>query len=149
MTGDIFIDTNVLLYAIDDKDTKKRDKAREWLAACWQRRCGRLSTQVLGEFYVNVRKKFPSGVSAGDARVEIRRYPLWQPWVIDHPTIETAWAIEARYRYDYWDALMLAAAKHQGCRYLLSEDMQHDEVVEGVHIVNPFKQGIELLDAPA
>ena len=51
----IFLDTNVFLYGIDDRDADKRDRARAWIAACWQRRCGRLSTQVLNEFYVNVR----------------------------------------------------------------------------------------------
>jgi predicted nucleic acid-binding protein len=53
----IFCDTNVLIYAVDDRDKEKRDRAREWLAHCWESRCGKLSTQVLSEFYVNIRKK--------------------------------------------------------------------------------------------
>lgn len=145
--SDVFIDTNVLLYGVDDADPAKRDRAREWIAACWQRRCGRLSTQVLNEYYVNVKKKFSKAIAQGDARAEIRRYQHWRPWVIDHPTIETAWAVESRFGMHYWDALMIAAAQQQGCTLFLSEDLQHEQQIDGVRIVNPFLAGPELLDA--
>jgi predicted nucleic acid-binding protein len=144
--SDVFVDTNVLLYGVDDADLAKRDRAREWIAACWQRRCGRLSTQVLNEFYVNIKKKFPRAVAQGDARAEIRRYQHWRPWVIDHPTIETAWAVESRFGLHYWDALMIAAAQQQGCTLFLSEDLQHEQQIDSVRIVNPFLAGPEMLD---
>jgi predicted nucleic acid-binding protein len=147
--SEVFLDTNVLLYAVDEKDVAKRDRARQWLTACWQRRCGRLSTQVLSEFYVNARRKFDHLISAGDARAEVRRYQNWKPWVIDHPTVETAWAVESRYGLNYWDALVVAAAQHQGCTVLLTEDLQHDQQIDSVRIVNPFLVGPELLDATA
>jgi len=147
--SEVFLDTNVLLYAVDDKDSAKRDRARQWLTVCWQRRCGRLSTQVLNEFYANARKKFETAISAGDARAEVRRYQNWKPWVIDHPTVETAWAVESRYGLNYWDALIVASAQHQGCTVLLSEDLQHDQQIDSVRIVNPFLVGPELLDAAA
>lgn len=144
--SEVFVDTSVLLYAVDDRDPHKRDLARAWLAECWQRRCGRLSWQVLGEFYANVRKKFADALSAGDARAEVRRYQQWRPWAIDHATLETAWALESRYRVDYWDALMVASAQHQGCTVLLTEELQHDQRIDKVRIVNPFVAGPELLD---
>jgi predicted nucleic acid-binding protein len=147
--SDVFIDTNVLLYGVDDADPVKRDRAREWIAACWQRRCGRLSTQVINEYYVNVKKKFSKAIVQGDARAEIRRYQHWRPWVIDHPTIETAWAVESRFGLHYWDALMIAAAQQQGCTLFLSEDLQHEKQIDSVRIVNPFLAGPELLDAAA
>ena len=143
----IFLDTNVFLYGIDDRDADKRDRARAWIAACWQRHCGRLSTQVLNEFYVNVRRKFPRQLAQGDARAEIRRYQHWRPWAIDHATVETAWAVESRYGLNYWDALMVAAARQQGCTLLLTEDLQHDQQIDGVRIINPFLVSPELLDA--
>ncbi|MEW6707501.1 MAG: PIN domain-containing protein [Pseudomonadota bacterium] len=145
----VFVDTNVLLYCFDDHDIAKRDRARAWIAACWQRRCGRISTQVLNEFYSNARRKFPTAISAGDARAEVRRYQRWQPWQIDHATMETAWAVESRYQLNCWDALIVAAAQAQGCAYLLSEDLQHEQQIDSVKIVNPFLVGPELLDAPA
>jgi predicted nucleic acid-binding protein len=149
MTALVFVDTNVLVYAADDHDVVKRDQARAWMLACWQRRCGRLSTQVLNEYYTVIRRKFPTPVAAGDARAEVRRLQAWSPWQIDHPTVESAWAAEARHRIHYWDALMVAAAQQQGCSYLLTEDLQHDQQIDGVRIVNPFIVGPEILDAPA
>ncbi|RVT86191.1 PIN domain-containing protein [Inhella crocodyli] len=142
----VFVDTNVLLYAFDDREPVKRDAARAWLRACWARRCGRVSNQVLHEFYWNARKKFSSALSAGDARAEVRRYQLWQPWQTDHATVESAWAVESRWGLSYWDALMVAAAQQQACTHLLTEDLQHGQTIDSLRIVNPFLQGPELLD---
>lgn len=147
MTADVFVDTAVLLHAVDDREPDRRDQARRWLAACWRQRCGRLSTQVLQEFYAQVRRRFDTALAAGDARAEVRRYQHWRPWVIDHPTVETAWAVESRYGLDFADALRVAAAQHQGCTLLLSDALPHDQHIDGVRIVNPFLVGPELLDA--
>ena len=146
MTVGVFLDTNVLLYGVDDRDVSKRDRARAWIATCWERRCGRISTQVLNEYYSNARRKFSSAIASGDARAEVRRYQHWRPWVIDHPTVETAWAVESRYGLNYWDALMVAAAQQQGCTVLLTEDLQHDQMIDKVCILNPFLAGPETLD---
>ena len=146
MTVGVFLDTNVLLYGVDDRDVSKRDRARAWIATCWERRCGRISTQVLNEYYSNARRKFSSAIASGDVRAEVRRYQHWRPWVIDHPTVETAWAVESRYGLNYWDALMVAAAQQQGCTVLLTEDLQHDQMIDKVRILNPFLAGPETLD---
>ncbi|MFM2119666.1 MAG: hypothetical protein RL722_1134 [Pseudomonadota bacterium] len=143
----VFVDTNVLLYAIDDAYPDKRAVAQAWLAACWSKRLGRISTQVINEFYANARKRFQGAISAGDARAEVRRLQEWAPWQIDHDTVETAWAVESRYGLNYWDALMVAAAQHMGCRYLLTEDLQHGLQIDSVQILNPFLVGPEVLDA--
>lgn len=148
-TPAVFVDTHVLLYGVDDRDQTKRDRARAWIAACWLRRCGRLSTQVLNEFYVQARRRFPSAVSAGDARAEVRRYQHWQPWTIDQPTVESAWAIESRFGLQHWDALIVAAAQQQGCAALLTEDLPHGQLIDGVTILNPFLTGPEWLDQQA
>ena len=139
MTATVFVDTNVLLYCFDARNAGKRTRAQAWVAMCWKQQCGRISTQVLNEFYSNARKKFSSAITAGDARAEVRRYQHWQPWAIDHATVESAWAIESRYDINYWDALILASAQQQGCGHLLSEDLQHGQDVDGVRIVNPFE----------
>ena len=145
----VFVDTNVLLYAEDAADAVKHRAARDWLRSLWMRRCGRLSGQVLNEFYVNATRKLRPPMPVGDARAEVRRYQRWQPWLNDHSTVETAWATEARYGLHYWDALMVAAARQQGCKLLLTEDLQHDQMIDSVRIVNPFLVGPELLDAAA
>lgn len=146
MTVLVFVDTGVLLQAVDDKAPGKRDQARDWLSACWQRRCGRVSMQVLSDFYVSACKRFTGPSAGGDARAEIRRYQYWRPGVIDQPTVDAAWAVESRYRLGYWDALVVASAQQQGCALLITEDLPHDLQIDGVRIVNPFTLGPELLD---
>lgn len=133
----VFVDTNVLLYADDRRDAAKQLRAREWLLALWQQRSGRLSTQVLNEYYVNATRRL--GMAQGDARAKVRRFQLWQPWQLDHQTVETAWGVEARFGLSYWDSLILAAAAQAGCTHVLSEDLQHGQQIDAVTIVNPFR----------
>ena len=143
----VFVDTNVLLYSEDGAHRAKQARAVEWLHVLWSRRLGRLSTQVLNEFYANATHKIKPPMPQGDARAEVRRYQRWQPWLLDHATVETAWSVQSRFGLSYWDALIVASALAQGCRYLLSEDMQHLQVMDQMQVVNPFLVGPELLDA--
>ncbi len=135
----VFVDTNVLLCADDAHDLPRQARAREWLQALWQRRAGRLSTQVLGDYYVTATRTF--GMPLGDARAKVRRFQLWQPWQIDHQTVETAWGVEARFGLNYWDALIVAAAAQSGATHVLTVDLQptqHLQQIDGVTILNPF-----------
>jgi len=141
----VFVDTNVLLYADDTRDAAKQAQSRGWLLELWQRRSGRLSTQVLNEYYANATRKLK--LPQGDARAKVRRFQLWQPWQIDHQTVETAWGIEARFGLSYWDSLIVAAASQAGCTHLLSEDMGHEQRYGAVQIINPFKADINMLDS--
>lgn len=145
----VFVDTNVLLYAEDRADAGKHAAARAWLRELWLQRRGRLSVQVLSEFYVNATRKLQPPMPAGDARAELRRFQRWQPRQIDHATIEAAWAIESRYGLHFWDSLILASAQQLGCTVLLTEDLQHEQLIDSVRIVNPFTVGPERLDSPA
>jgi len=141
-----FLDTPVLLHCVDDRDPARRDRAQAWVRACWTRRCGRTSAQVLDEFYARARQHFPTAISAGDARAIVRRYQHWKPWQGDQATVETAWAVESRYGFGYWDSLVIAAAQQQRCRYLLSDDLPHGQLVDSVLLLNPFEVGPEVLD---
>lgn len=144
----VFVEASLLLHCVDDVDLGKRDRARQWMTVLWTRRCGRLSVPVLQDFYNSARERFPSALSAGDARAEVRRYQHWTPWSIDHATLETAWAVESRFDLAWRDALTVAAAQQQGCRYLLCEHLPHGQQIDGVQILNPFAVGPDLLDAP-
>ncbi|MBL8318247.1 MAG: PIN domain-containing protein [Burkholderiaceae bacterium] len=141
----VFVDTNVLLYSEDGADADKQSRALVWLKELWTRRCGRLSTQVLSEFYVNATRRLKPAMPSGDARAEVRRYQRWHPWQVDQATIEAAWAVESRYKLGFWDALIVAAAQQQACEILLSEDLQHDQRFDAVRVINPFVLGPEAL----
>ncbi len=133
----VFVDTNVLLAADDAHTPIQQTQVRAWLQALWQRRCGRVSTQVLNAYYVSATQHF--GMPQGDARAKLRRLQLWKPWQIDHQTVETAWGVEARFGLAYWDALIVAAAAQSGASYVLSLDLQHQQQIDGITILNPLR----------
>ena len=138
----VFVDTSVLLYADDRGDPARRDQARAWLAHLWAKRTGRVSTQILSEYYVSttqhVGQHIAKSLSQGDARAKLRRYQQWQPWVIDHQTVETAWGLEARLKLDYWQALTLACATHCGCVAVLSDVLPLTRY-DHLEVINPFE----------
>ena len=140
----VFVDTNVLISAEDGAEADKQHSALDWIERLWRARSGRLSTQVLNEFYVNVTRKLKPPMPQGDARATVRRFAAgWNPWQIDQATVETAWAMEARHGLQYWDCLVLAAAQHSGCALVLSEDMQHEGRYGAVQVINPFLTSID------
>jgi predicted nucleic acid-binding protein len=132
----VFVDTNVFLYALDTGDLGKQRAAQLWRSEMWQSQRGRTSFQVLGEFYAIVIKKWPN--VQDQARAEIRDLLSWQPVKIDGPIMEHAWKVQDRYKFSFWDSLIVASAKAASCRYLLTEDMQSNQMVEGIRVVNPF-----------
>jgi predicted nucleic acid-binding protein len=132
----VFVDTPVLLAADDASDAVRQARIRDWLYTLWHRRAGRVSTQVLNAYYVAATQHF--GMPQGDARAKLRRYQLWQPWQIDHQTVETAWGVEARFGLPYWDALIVAAAAQSGATHVLSMDLTHLQQIDGVTILNPL-----------
>ncbi len=145
----VFVDTKVLICAEDGAEADKQHSALDWIERLWRARSGRLSTQVLNEFYVNVTRKLKPAMPQGDARARVRRYAAgWNPWQIDHATVETAWAMEARHGLQYWDCLVLAAAQHSGCTLVLSEDMQHEGRYGAVQVINPFLASIDEVLGP-
>jgi predicted nucleic acid-binding protein len=132
----VFVDSNVFLYALDEADRDKQQAARNWRADLWKSRRGRVSFQVLGEFYVNALRKRPA--AREEARAEVRDLLAWNPIVTDAALLERGWRIQDRYHLSYWDALIVAAAKAASCRYLLTEDLQPGQKLDGIEIVNPF-----------
>ena len=82
---------------------------------------------------------------AGDARAEVRRYQLWQPWQTDRATVESAWALESRHGLHYRDCLIVAAAQHLGCRYLLSGELPEGQHYGAVQTIHPTTASVSLL----
>lgn len=138
MIAPIFVDTNVLIYALDEADLRKQQAARAWRAELWKSGRGRISYQVLQEFYVKVTQKWPS--ARKQARAEVRDLLAWRPLGVDAALLELGWRIQDRYQLSFWDALIVAAARSTLCRYLLTEDLQPDQELDGVVVVNPFLQ---------
>jgi len=136
MTATVFVDTNVLIHALDSGDRFKQRLAQRWRAELWERRTGRVSYQVLQEFYVRVTRKWAGSQQA--ARDEVLDLLSWQPVTTDFVLVESAWSIQDRHKLSFGDALIVAAARAASCKYLLTDDMQSGQEVDGVTIVNPF-----------
>lgn len=136
MTGPVFVDTNVLLYAVDAAHPLKHHDARSWREWLWKTRRGRISFQVLQEFYANVLKKWPA--AKGPARQEVSDLLAWRPVTIDEKLLQYAWLLQDRYSFSFWDSLIVAAAKVTLSTILLTEDFQAGRNIEGLLVVNPF-----------
>jgi predicted nucleic acid-binding protein len=135
----VFVDTNVLVYARDAGETVKQPEAKAWLEHLWRTRSGRLSYQVLSEFYVTVTQKLDPGLTAEDARADVRSLLAWRPVVIDEAVLDEAWGLQDRYSLSLWDALILAAAAAAHCDLVLSEDLSDGETYGAVTVINPFR----------
>jgi predicted nucleic acid-binding protein len=138
MTAPVFVDSNVLVYGRDAGEPEKGPAAMEWLGRLWESRRGRLSFQVLAEYYVTVTRKLVPGLDEGSARADVRNLMAWIPLRVDGPVVEGAWALEDRHSLSWWDALVVSAAQMAGCGYLLSDDLQDGQAFDGVTVVDPF-----------
>jgi predicted nucleic acid-binding protein len=136
MTATVFVDTNVFIYALDEADLQKQEAARIWRAELWKSRRGRISYQVLQEFYAKVTRRWPQ--ARQQARAEVRDLLAWRPVSVDAAILDRGWTLQDRYQLSFWDALIVAAARAASCRYLLTEDLQAQQDLDGVVVINPF-----------
>jgi predicted nucleic acid-binding protein len=138
MTGKIFLDTNIIVYSFDKTDSSKNKKAKQLLDLMYENYLYVISTQVIQEFCnVSFRKMDPP-LSEEDVRLFISTFPAGQIATIDMETINQSLMIKKRYKYSFWDSLILATAMMAGCGILFSEDMKHDLKIEDLLIQNPF-----------
>ena len=138
MTVAVFVDTNILVYSRDTSEPRKQEQAMAWMSHLWTTKTGRLSFQVLQEFYVTVTVMLEPGLDSESARNDVRSLLPWHPIPNDARVIEGAWHIQDRYKLSWWDTLIVSAAQVANCRYLLTEDLQHDQQFDGVRVINPF-----------
>ena len=138
MSGEAFVDTNLLVYAHDSHAGPKSIRAQELLGQLWRERRGVLSTQVLQEFCVNVRRKFRQPMTPAEVREAVMAYQNWRLVVNTANSILRALELEQRYQISFWDAMIVQAAESAGCEVLYSEDLSHGQEYGGVLVVNPF-----------
>jgi len=138
MAGTVFVDTNVLVYSRDASDPGKQARAMDWVSRLWKERAGRLSFQLLAEFYVTVTRKLDPGMDARTAREDVRALLAWKPISTDPGILEGAWRIGDRYGISWWDSLIVSAAEAAECGILLTEDLQDGQALGPLRVVNPF-----------
>jgi predicted nucleic acid-binding protein len=138
MSALCFVDTNILVYYRDASEPDRQPRAREWFAALWRHGCGRTGIQVLNEYYLTVTRKLRPGLTEEEAWRDVEDLLAWQPVVVDAAVMRKARTATQRFSLSWWDALIVAAAQGCGCDYLLTEDLQDGQDLDGTLVVNPF-----------
>jgi len=138
MRDRIFVDTNILVYAHDADAGEKHAAAARAVTELWESRNGILSTQVLQELYITLTRKVAAPVTGSIVRRLIRNYMTWELVLNDGAIILHAGEIGDSYQLSFWDGLIVAAAYSKNAAIILTEDMNHGQVVEGIRIENPF-----------
>ena len=133
----IFIDTNILLYSLDQHDPKRQHLSRQKLKQITQKDQGVVSTQVLQEFYVAAVQKM--GVEPLVAKGILTSLENFEVVVIQVPLIKDAVDCHILNQISFWDALVVVSAASAKCDLLWTEDLNAGQVIHGVQIENPLK----------
>ena len=147
MTGhhDILVDSNVVIYAYDPADAWKQQRAIVLLDRVAVEDRGVVSTQVVNEYYNGLRKRISpplSAVDAEDACRDIMR--MFWVWPAGAGLLLDAMRAARRYGFNYWDALIWAAAREAAASTVLTEDFTDGSTIEGVTFLNPFTESFDL-----
>jgi predicted nucleic acid-binding protein len=134
MNGKPFFDTNVILYAFSQDDT--RGQVAETLLAAG----GTVSVQVLNEFAAVARRKLDKSWEEVRRALDLLRVVCPEPVPLTVKTHESAVRIAERYGYSIFDSLIIAAALHAGASTLYTEDMRNGQAIDGLTIRNPFSR---------
>ena len=138
MSGVVFVDTNILIYAHDADAGSKRARAEATLRELWDSGAGRLSVQVLQEFYVNATRKLATPVAHMSACEVVSSYGAWirEPTTAD--TVTRAIDVAALAQISFWDALIVASAEQAHATQIYSEDLNPGQTIAGIRIINPL-----------
>jgi predicted nucleic acid-binding protein len=146
MSVKVFVDTNVLVYSRDASEPEKQHQAMAWMKHLWESRNGRLSFQVLQEFYSTVTTKLQPGMEPQNARDDVQSLFVWHPIPVSAEVIKSAWFNQDRFKLSWWDALIVSAAQVGDCSHLLTEDLHENQLLGNVRVINPFLHSPESLN---
>lgn len=133
-----FIDTNVLLYAVDHTEPEKQMRAEALLTRLWRDHSGCLSVQVLQEFYVNATRKLSRPLNVDTARQVVEDYSLWVVHVPTSASVLAAIDMQAAHDVSFWDAMVLTSASELGAGVVWSEDLNAGQRYGKVTVQTPF-----------
>ena len=130
------LDTNILVYAVDEDDAPRRVACRAVIASIAAEGGGVISTQVLQEFYVAATRKL--GMPPLAAKAVLKTFAVFEIVHVTPELIQGAIDCSVLNTLSFWDALIIAAAASAGCARVLTEDLNAGQTVLGVAIENPL-----------
>ncbi len=146
-SGRVFLDTNVLVYLFDTRDPTKQHRAQSLLREIPSASLV-VSAQVLGEFYWATTRKLPTPLDHGTAESAVARFSRLRVVAVDRQLVRDAIDLSDSVSIGYWDALIVKAASLASCPRLLTEDLNHGQVIDGVRIENPFRDSADATSSP-
>jgi predicted nucleic acid-binding protein len=138
MTEKYFVDTSILVYAYDRAAGLKHERARQLIERLWASGQGVLSTQVLQELCINLRRKVTPPLPLHVIRGLVQDYLSWETVVNTPASVLEALEIEVRYQTSFWDALILQAAETSGAAVLYTEDLNAGQRYGPIQVINPL-----------
>ena len=130
-----------MIYAYDPTNQIKHDRARSLLERLWAERTGRISVQVMQEFFNISTKKIPTPLTSEQALVILRQLTNWPVYSPGSDDVIAAVELTKTVSISFWDAMILVAAHCSGSKKLWTEDLNDGESVLEVEIHNPFRDG--------
>lgn len=144
MSARILLDTNVLVYSFDADAGSKRFRAAHILEILTERGDAAITSQVLGEFFVTARRRFPGVLDLETAAEQVRRFAeMFKVHDTSFAVVSEALRGVLRYKFSYYDAQIWACARLNHIPVVLSEDFSDGSEIEGVRFVNPFADGFD------
>lgn len=135
----VFVDTNILVYAYDIDAGSKHTIAMNIIKDLWRFGLGMMSTQNLQEFFVIVTRKLKSPLDVPTVKEIIKSFSKWDVVTTDISIVFEAIELYERYKYSFWDSLIIASASSGGATTILSEDLADGQTIKNIAIKNPFK----------
>lgn len=136
--GKVFVDMNIIIYACTVSSEERHKIAVKIIEDLWQFGLGVISTQVLQEFFYRITNKIRKPLDVKIAKEIVSDLLTWDVVVNDGESLLKAIDIHKRYRYSFWDAMVIQAALKGNASLLLSEDLSDNQIIDGVRIKNPF-----------
>lgn len=130
----VFVDTNILIYAYSDTELEKKERVLSIL----KNEDISMSTQVINEFIWVMNRKF--NVNMNSLKFIINNiFEIYNVTLVTKQSIEKAIGISEKFKYSYWDSLMLSTAIGSKCSIFYTEDLQHEQIIENhLKVVNLF-----------
>ncbi len=138
MKDKVFIDTNVIVYLFSTAEIEKRDHCEKFLSRLKQKSVLVWSTQIIQEFYNTMTIKFRKEPMV--VKHLLKLFNDYELVINNFPTIENAIDIQIMYGLSFWDSLVVSAAELSKCSILLTEDMHHGQMINGIQILSPFQE---------
>jgi predicted nucleic acid-binding protein len=138
MKDKFFLDTNIFVYQFDLKASPKRKIAIELIKKA-HLGTGIISTQIIQEFLNVATKKFSNAMTTSEAETYLSKvlFPICEIFP-SKILFSSALEIKERWKFSFYESLVIASAQEANCNILYSEDLRQNQKIGDLTIINPF-----------